>query len=128
MTPDMRDTWLLVLLGLVALGTVVQAAVLVTVALAARRGAERLAALEIEVREQLRQGLVHLRGATEDVGVVAQHAHRQVARVEHLLDISTQGALKAVDAAGKALVPPLRLWALYKGVMRGIHIYRARRA
>jgi hypothetical protein len=128
MSPDTRDTWGIVLLGLVALSSVVQATLLIAAAVAARRGAERVALLEIELREQLREGLARFQSVAEDVTTVAHQAHRQVERVEHLLDVSTNGARKAVDAAGKALLPPLKLLALYKGVRRGIDIYRARRA
>ena len=128
MTPETRDAWLIALLALIALAAVVQTSLLVAFALAARRGAQRLAVVEGELRDQLRVGLAQLQNVADEVTVVAQHAHRQVDRVEHLLELSTQGARKAVEVAGRALLPPLKLIALYKGVRRGIDIYRARRA
>ena len=128
MNPETRDIWLIVLLGVVALSSLVQVVLLLAAAAAARRGAERVSVLEAELREQLREGLARFQSVAEDVTTVAHKAHEQVERVEHLLDISTNGARKAVDAAGKALLPPLKLLALYKGVRRGIDIYRARRA
>jgi hypothetical protein len=128
MTPETRDTWVLVSLGVMALATLVQAAMLVALTRAAQRSALRLAAVEGELREQLRQGVAHLQHVANDVNVLAHRAQRQVDRVERVLDVSAQGARMLVDTAGRALLPSLRLVALYKGLMRGIEVYRARRA
>jgi hypothetical protein len=126
--PATRDLWFLVLLGVVALATLVQAVVLVAATIAARRAAERLAVIEVELREHLSQSLVHLQRATDSVTAMAQHATRQSQRVEHLLDATTDGARHAVQMVGGALLPSLKWMTLFKGVMRGIQIYRARRA
>lgn len=128
MNPATRDAWLLVLLGVIALAALVQTVILVVAALAARRAAERLAAIEIELRQQLSQSLVHLQRASDSVTEMAQHTARQAQRVEHLLDVTTDGARHAVQMVGGALLPSLKWVALFKGVLRGIQIYRARRA
>ena len=127
MTPETRDVWLLVLLGVIALGALVQSVVLVAATIAARRAAERLAAIEIELREYLSQSLVHLQRASDSVTEAAQHAGRQAQRVERLLAVTSEGARHAVQVVGGALLPSLKWVALFKGVMRGIQIYRARR-
>lgn len=128
MSSDTRETIAVLSLAVVAAATVVQALVTLRLALATRDAAERAAILGVELREELRHGMSHVKRVADDVGAVSEQALQQLERVEHVLDWSVESGRKAKDTAARLLWPPLKLAAVYKGMKHGLAFYRARRA
>jgi hypothetical protein len=118
---------LIVVLGVVAIATTVQAAALVCVLLAVRRLEGRLGEAERELRE-LRPRLERLGRVIDNVADwtdgVAEHIPRVAADIESTLD-----QLRGIARLGAMmLVKPLRplgvAIALWKGLKRGATVYR----
>jgi len=118
---------LIVVLGVVAIATTVQAAALVSVLLAVRRLEGRLGEAERELRE-LRPRLERLGRVIDNVADwtdgVAEHVPRVAAGIESGLD-----QLRGIARLGAMmLVKPLRplgvALALWKGLKRGATVYR----
>jgi hypothetical protein len=118
---------LIVVLGVVAIATTVQAAALVSVLLAVRRLEGRLGEAERELRE-LRPRLERLGRVIDNVADwtdgVAEHIPRVAADIESTLD-----QLRGIARLGAMmLVKPLRplgvAIALWKGLKRGATVYR----
>lgn len=128
MTHDTRETLAVFCLAVMAAATLVQALVTLRLALATRAAAERAEALGLEVRDELRRGMSHVKRVADDVGAVSEQALQQLERVEHALDWGVESGRKAKDTAARLLWPPLKLAAVYKGLKHGLAFYRARRA
>lgn len=118
---------LVIILGVVAIATTVQAAALVSVLLAARRLEGRLVAAERELRE-LRPRLERLGRVIDNVAEwtdgVAEHIPRVAADIE-----GTLAQLRGVARLGAMiLAKPLRplgvAFALWNGLKRGATVYR----
>ena len=121
------QTLLIIVLGVVAIATTVQAVALVSVLLAVRRLEGRLGEAERELRA-LRPRLERLGRVIDNVAAwtdaVAEHIPRVAADVESTLDqlrgIARLGALMLV----KPLRPLGTALALWKGLKSGAHAYR----
>ena len=118
---------LIIVLGVVAIATTVQAAALVSVLLAVRRLEVRLGEAERELRA-LRPRLERLGRVIDNVADwtdgVAEHIPRVAAGIE-----STLGQLRGIARLGAMmLVKPLRplgvALALWKGLKSGATVYR----
>ena len=123
--PD--QTPLLIVLGVVAIATTVQAVALVSVLLAVRRLEGRLGEAERELRS-LGPRLERLGRVIDNVAdwtdAVAEHIPRVAANIEgaldHLRGIARFGAMMLV----KPLRPLGAAIALWKGLKKGVHAYR----
>ena len=121
------QTLLIIVLGVVAIATTVQAVALVSVLLAMRRLEGRFGEAERELRA-LRPRLERLGHVIDNVAdwtdAVAEHVPRVAADIEttldHLRGIARFGALMLV----KPLRPLGVALALWKGLKSGVHTYR----
>lgn len=123
----MQDqTLLIVVLGIVAIATTVQAVVLVSALLAVRRLGRRFDEAERELRA-LRPRLERLGRVIDNVADwtegAAEHIPRVVADVESALD-----KVRGIARFGARVVKPLRplgaVFGLWKGLKTGVTTYR----
>jgi ABC-type transporter Mla subunit MlaD len=115
----------LVLLSLIALATVTQAAVLLALLAEGRR-------LTLRVDQAVRRLEPHLRRAAdlvEDAAQVAEGAARRLPQIETAVDDALRTLRHTTDLVEQVALRPLRPLArglaLWRGLRRGIGVYRA---
>src|SRR5437899_2675118 len=122
------DTLSLVLLGVVALGSLLQGAFLIAVALAGLRVGRRLQELRDRTDRELRPSIDSLNRITRNLADVPDLVARQGERVDETL----AGAAARLDATGEelrraaaGLMAPLQAAsAVVKGFRRGLVVYQ----
>ncbi|HEV8253398.1 MAG TPA: hypothetical protein VGQ78_01475 [Vicinamibacteria bacterium] len=122
------DTLSLVLLGVIALGSLLQGAFLIAVALTGRRVGRRLEQLRQRADLGLRPSIDNLTRVTRNLAEVSDLAARQGRRVD---DTLAQAAAK-LDRTGEELrqtavdlmAPLQRASAVVKGLRRGFVVYQ----
>jgi hypothetical protein len=122
------DTLSLVLLGVIALGSLLQGAFLIAVALTGRRVGRRLEQLRHRADLGLRPSIDNLTRVTRNLAEVSDLAARQGRRVD---DTLAQAAAK-LDRTGEELrqaavdlmAPLQRASAVVKGLRRGFVVYQ----
>jgi hypothetical protein len=122
------DSWGMVFLGLIALGSLIQALVIIGVALGGLRVAKRVQALQGNVDRELRPALESLNRVARNAAQVADVVNVQARRVEDLVGL-TVARLDEVRAQvrGRVKRPAASLadvGALLKGFRRGLNVYR----
>jgi hypothetical protein len=122
------DTLSLVLLGVIALGSLLQGAFLVSVALTGRRVGRRLEELRGRADRELKPSIDNLTRVTRNLAEVSDLAARQGRRVDETL---AEAAAK-LDRTGEELrraaldlmAPLQRASAVVKGFRRGLLVYQ----
>lgn len=121
------ETWGVVFLGIIALGSLVQIAVLILAAVHGRRLARRVDELQTRLEGEVQPAIENLRQATQNVAEISERAVEQARRV----DSSVTDALTRIDDTIEGLRSLVRqppgllgdLIALAKGVRRGFEVY-----
>lgn len=123
------DNTALVLLGLIAAGSLVQAGFLITLALSGFKLAKRVEVLQGRVDNDLRPALADVNRLTKNLADASELATAQVRRVETLIT----GAVMRIedtreqirDAVTAPLYGPMSdVLALIRSVRRGVDVYR----
>jgi hypothetical protein len=122
------ETWGVVFLGIIALGSVVQAAFLVGLAMQGRRLARRLEDLQDRVDREIRPSLESLSRVTRNLGEASDLAVLQVRRFDGLL-ADTVGKVEDTTTLLRNLIlrplgPLVDIAAFLKGIRRGIEVYQ----
>ena len=125
------DTWGVVFLGIIALGSLIQSAFLVRIAMAGRELSRRLAELQERVDRDLRPTLDNLTRVTRNLAEVSDVAVLQARRVDDLL-ADTIEKIEGTTTLVKQVVlrplgPLMDIAAFFKGVRRGLEVYQTLR-
>jgi len=122
------QTWGLVFLGIIALGSVVQAAFLVGLAMQGKRVAERLDQLQERIDREIRPSLDNLQRVTRNVADVSDLAVLQVRRFDGLLADTVEKVEETTTLMRKVILRPLGplvdIAAFLKGIRRGLEVYQ----
>ena len=120
--------WGMLLLGLIALGSLIQVAAIVAVGVGGLRVAKRVQAMQANVDRELRPALDSLTRVAQNASDVAEVVNAQARRVEDVVGL-TVARLDAMreQVRGRAPRPAASfgdLGALVKGFRRGLSVYR----
>jgi len=122
------DSWGMVFLGLIALGSLIQALVIIGVALGGLRVAKRVQAMQASVDRELRPALESLTRVARNASQVAEVVNVQARRVEDLVGLTVARLDEArTQVRGRISRPVASLadvGALLKGFRRGLSVYR----
>ena len=125
------ETWGVVFLGIIAVGSLIQSAFLVRIALAGRELSRRVAELQERVDRDLRPTLDNLSRVTRNLAEVSDVAVLQARRVDDLL-ADTIEKIEGTTTLVKQIVlrplgPLVDIAAFFKGVRRGLEVYQTLR-
>jgi hypothetical protein len=122
------DSWGMVFLGLIALGSLIQVLVIIGVALGGLRVAKRVQAMQANVDRELRPTLDSLTHVARNASQVAEVVSAQARRVEDLVGLTVARLEDArAQVRGRVSRPVASLadvGALLKGFRRGLSVYR----
>lgn len=120
--------WAMLLLGLIALGSLIQALVIIGVALGGLRMARRVQDVQANVDRELRPALENLTRVAHNASEVAVVVNAQARRVEELVGLTMERLdLARAQVRGRVSRPMASLadvGALVKGFRRGLSVYR----
>ena len=125
------DTWGVVFLGIIALGSLIQSAFLLRIAMAGRELTRRFEELQERVDRDLRPTLDNLTRVTRNLAEVSDVAVLQARRVDDLL-ADTVEKIEGTTTLVKQVVlrplgPLMDIAAFFKGVRRGLEVYQTLR-
>lgn len=122
------DSWGTALLGLIALGSLIQALVVVGVAVGGLRVARRFRDVQASVDRELRPAIESLGRVAENATEVAALVNAQARRIETMVGLTRERLDEARFQMSRTVARPLAsladLAALVKGFRRGIAVYR----
>jgi hypothetical protein len=122
------DTLSLVLLGVIALGSLLQGAFLISVAFTGRRVGRRLEELRERADRELKPSIDNLTRVTRNLAEVSDLAARQGRRVDETLAqaaATLESTGEELRSAALDLMAPLqRAAAMVKGLRRGFVVYQ----
>lgn len=125
------ETWGVVFLGVIALGSLVQTAFLIGLAVQGRRLAQRVAELQDRVERDIRPTLDNLSRVTRNLAEVSDLAVLQVRRFDGLLADTIEKVEETTNMVRKVVLRPLGplvdLAAFLRGIRRGIEVYHSLR-
>jgi hypothetical protein len=122
------DSWGTILLGVIALGSFIQALVIIGIALGGLRLARRVQDMQASVDRELRPALESLTRVAHDATQVADVVGTQARRIEALVGLTVERLeLARAQVRGRVARPMASLadvGALLKGFRRGLSVYR----
>jgi hypothetical protein len=120
--------WGMLLLGLIALGSLIQALVIIAVAVGGLRVARRVQDMQASVESELRPALESLTRVAHNASEVAVVVNAQARRVEEMVGLTMERLdLARAQVRGRVARPMASLadvGALLKGFRRGLSVYR----
>ena len=118
----------MVLLGVIALGSLVQALVIIGIALGGLRMARRVQNMQASVDRELRPALESLSRVAQNASQVAEVVNAQARRVEDMVGLTVARLEDARATVRGRVSRPLTsladVGALLKGFRRGLSVYR----
>jgi hypothetical protein len=122
------DSWGTILLGVIALGSFIQALVIIGVALGGLRVARRVQDMQASVDRELKPALESLTRVAHNATAVAEVVSAQARRVEAMVGLTMERLEMArAQVRGRVARPMASLadvGALLKGFRRGLSVYR----
>jgi hypothetical protein len=122
------EAWGIVFLGIIAVSSVVQAAVLVGLARAGQRLGQRMDELQKRIDRDIRPGLESLRRVTDNLAEMSDIAALQTRRLGEALSDGLERVEAALDAVQRFVLRPLgpltTVLSLLRGLRRGVDVYR----
>lgn len=122
------DSWGMLFLGFIALGSLVQAFVLIGMALGGFRLVRRVQQMQGRAERELQPAVDSLSRVARNAAEVSELATVQARRLEELVTGARERVEDAREHVGQALRRPLGsladLAALVKGLRRGLRVYR----
>ena len=120
--------WGMLLLGLIALGSLIQVVAIVAVGVGGLRVAKRVQAMPANVDRELRPALDSLTRVAQNASEVAEVVNAQARRIEDVVGLTVE-RLDAMreQVRGRAASPASSfgdLGALVKGFRKGLSVYR----
>jgi hypothetical protein len=121
------DTWGVVFLGVIALGSLVQIVFLVALLVFGRQLARRIDALQSRVDREIAPSLENLNRVTRVAAEIADIANVQARRLDLVLSDTVQKVEETTALVQRLVVRPLRplggIAAFLRGVQRGVEVY-----
>jgi hypothetical protein len=121
------ETWGVVFLGIIALGSAVQAVFLITLAVQGKRMGRRLDAFQERLDREIRPGLDNLTRVTKNLAHVSDLAVLQAQRFDGLLADTVEKIEETTTLMRKVILRPLGplvdLAAFFRGIRRGLEVY-----
>jgi hypothetical protein len=125
------STWAVVLLGVIAAASLVQAAFLVGLAIEGRRLARRLDALQTRLDREIGPALDHFVRVSRNLAEISDLATLQARRIDLVLADVVDKIEETTSAVQRLIVRPLaplaNLVALLTGLRKGLEVYWAGR-
>jgi hypothetical protein len=122
------DSWGTILLGVIALGSFIQALVIIGVALGGLRVAKRVQKMQASVDREIRPALDSLMRVANNATEVAEVVTTQARRVENLVGLTVERLDMARAQVRRRVARPMAsladVGALLKGFRRGLSVYR----
>jgi hypothetical protein len=122
------DSWGSILLGVIALGSLIQALVIVGIAVGGVRVARRVQDMQARVDRELKPALANLTRVAQNASDVAEVVGAQARRVEGMVGLTVERLeLARAQIRGRVARPMASLadvGALLKGFRRGLSVYR----
>ena len=123
----MTESWGVVFLGVIALASLVQAGFLIGLAVAGRRLARRLDAMQDRIDREIRPALDNLARISRNFAEVTDLVTLQARRIDDLLADTIEKIEDATDTIRRVVIRPLGpladLTAFLKGIRRGVEVY-----
>jgi hypothetical protein len=121
------ESWGVVFLGLIALGSLAQAGFLIGLALAGMRIARRVDELNARLDRELKPALENLTRVTRAAAEIADLATLQARRVDLLLADTIDKIEETTGVIQQFVVRPLKpiggVFAFLRGIQRGLEVY-----
>jgi hypothetical protein len=121
-------SWAVVFLGVIALGSIVQAGFLIGLAVSGRRLARRLDEFQDRLDRDFRPTLEHLARVSRNMAEVSDIAVLQVRRVDGLLEDTIDKIEDTTTVVRRVILGPLgpiaNIVAMLRGVRRGLEVFR----
>jgi hypothetical protein len=121
-------TWGVVFLGIIAVGSLVQAAFLVGLVLQGQRLGRRLGELQDRIDREIRPSLENLSRVSRNLAEVSDLAVLQVRRFDGLLADTVEKVEETTTLLRRVILRPLGplvdVAAFLKGIRRGIEVYQ----
>jgi len=121
------ESWGVAFLGVIALGSLVQTAFLVGLAVAGRRLARKVDDMQGRFERELRPSIDHLSRVTRNLAEVSDMATLQARRIDEALADTVDTVQDATTQVRRFFVRPLGplgdVAALIKGLRRGLDVY-----
>jgi hypothetical protein len=122
------DSWGTILLGVIALGSLVQALVVIGVAVGGLRVARRLQDMQVNVDRELKPALESLTRVAHNATEVAEVVTTQARRVENMVGLTLERLELAREQVRGRVARPMAsladVGALLKGFRKGLSVYR----
>ena len=120
-------TWALVFLGVIAVASLVQSAVLIGLAVAGRRLSRRIEALQTRLERDVSPALRDLTRVSRNVAEISDIATLQARRLDLALADTIEKIEETTSVAQRLILRPLGpvadIVAFLKGLRRGIDVY-----
>ncbi len=121
------ETWGVVFLGVIALGSLVQVVFLVGLMLAGRRLSQRIDALQARIDRDVTPALENFARVSRAAGEIADLAALQARRIDLLLADTIEKIEETTTTVQQLVLRPLRplgaIVAFLRGVQRGLEVY-----
>jgi len=122
------DTLSKVLLAIMAVSALIQAVVILALALAGRRLLDELKELRVRVGKDLAPVMREVERITHNVAEVSETVAAQGRRVDEVVAATSATVRETTNylgrAARKSVVPLIEIGAIWQGVKRAIQVYR----
>jgi hypothetical protein len=122
------DSWGIVFLGVIALGSLVQAGFLISLTMQGRRLGRRLEELNDHIEREIRPSLDNLVRVTRNLAEVSDLAVLQARRFDLVLADTVEKIEDTTSMVRKLILRPLGplvdLTAFIKGIRRGLEVYQ----
>jgi hypothetical protein len=122
------ESWVVVFLGIIALCSAVQTAMLIAVALGGLRLARRLDDIQKRIDEEIRPGLRNLALVSANVAEISSLARAQAMKasevVSQALDRFEETVITTQKLVLKPLAPLADAVAFIRGIRRGVEVFR----
>jgi len=122
------SNWALVFLGIIALGSLVQIAVLWLLAIEGRRVSAKIDALALRFEKDLRPSLEGLARISRNLAEISDLGVVQARRIDEALADTLDKVQEVTDSLRRVVIRPLgplsEVAAFFRGVKRGIEVYQ----
>jgi hypothetical protein len=122
------ETWVVYLLGAIALGSLVQVLFLAVLGWGGLRLLRRVRAMQGRVEQEIRPALDSVTHIAHNVSAIAELTTLQAQRIEGMIEATRQRVEEARarvrEATRRPMEPLGNLSAMFKGFRRGVQVYR----
>ena len=122
------DTWGVVFLGIIAVGSLLQSALIIGLMLEGKKLTKRVGDLQDRIEHEIKPSLDHVARVTRNLAEVSDLAVLQARRVDHLLADTIEKVEETTTLIRKVVLRPIGplvdIAAFLKGIRRGLEVYQ----